>query len=198
MSDDDVLPTDASPSPDPQPEVKVDAKAFEALKQRLLNKPEDSAVLRKIKAKVSAGVSKPGQAQQCPFSFSEQYECCREWGWPEDEYHGDRVIDILKAYLRTLGYTWKIRNVIESNLLPEHHGIGQRIDDFKVGKQYSGVIEKIYQAVANKGDKDAAKQIKESQKTIERMQKGKGTEFKEPKKKEEKKGLFSFGSSKKK
>jgi len=85
-------------------------------------------------------------------------------------------------------------------LLPEHHGIGVRMDDFIGCKQYSGILVKEYQAVYAKGDKDAAKQSKQSQKEYSAMKKGEGYQYKEKEKKpvkekKEKKGLF--GSKKK-
>lgn len=52
-----------------------------------------------------------------------------------------------------VGWKFRVRNVIEPNLLKDHHGIGVRIDELKDSKQWSGVISKTYEAVYAKGDK---------------------------------------------
>jgi len=127
-----------------------------------------------------------------PFSYCEQNHACREWGWPEDDYHQELVISTLKLFFIQTGYVWKIRNVQEANLLPEHHGIGVRIDDFKPCRQYSGVLEKQYESVAVKGDRAVEKSMKECKKDAAASLKGKPVEYRKRKRKRRRR-VFSAG-----
>lgn len=66
-----------------------------------------------------------------------------EWGWPQDEDHWKRVIQVVVEFIKTVcHYNWKIRNVIESNVLPEHHGIGDRYEDLIVCPTHVGILTK--------------------------------------------------------
>lgn len=69
----------------------------------------------------------------------------REWGWTQDEAHWKLVIQVVVEFIKTVcHYNWKIRNVIESNILPEHHGIGDRYEDLIICPTYVGILTKEY------------------------------------------------------
>jgi len=142
-------------------------------KKRILETAQTSKVLQEIRAKVDWEMRKEGQTSQMPFSFANQPTCCAEWGWPNDAEHHERVIELIKAYTKSIGWNWRIRNVIESNLLVEHHGIGSRIDDFKGCKQYSGILMKQYEAVLIKGDPDGKRSKEVSKGKVHELKKDK-------------------------
>jgi len=158
----------------------MDDQKYFAEKKRILANVEGSVVFQAIRDHISYEMHRPGQHAQIPFSFNDQYRACIEWGWPQDPEYYERVIMLVMAYLKTLEWKFRIRNIQESNLLPEHHGIGSRIDDQKVGKQWSGILVKQYDSVLAKGDKDVqkAKKIEKGNVTALPKQKSKAPDVK--------------------
>jgi hypothetical protein len=86
------------------------------------------------------------------------------------------VIQVVVEFIKTVcRYNWKIRNVIESNAIAEHHGIGDRYDDLIICPTCVGVMTKeyglhfilrltspSYDMMAKKGDKDMMQQMKQA------------------------------------
>lgn len=51
---------------------------------------------------------------------------------------------IIDFFNRILGWKWRIRDVVESNMLSDHHGYGDRQEDLKGCVSYCGVVMKTY------------------------------------------------------
>jgi len=144
------------------PEAKTYDQGFAEWKEKRVNDWESSPYLCAIKKRVEEKTARAGQGTQTPFTIETMDQGCAEWGWANDATHWAQVIVVCQDFMnRKLGFKFRIRDVVDANLLSDHHGIGDRHEDVKNIPQYCGVLLKTFDAAFTPADKDGKKQLKE-------------------------------------